>query len=159
MRIGTRLVASVLLIGMALSPLKAAGSQVERAALRGATKSATKALQKAPVYRRPWGPRHHFRKETRIERYTNRPLTDKHRGLPRHSFWKSPEPGRKGSATHLRQKLNIPHPVKRREEIIVKHGSAYHERPIKGGRGHAREVILEKRVPGKELKLRESLSR
>lgn len=148
--------AGLLLLSMAWGATPVEAGSLAKAAGKGAARGV---LQKAPVYRRPVGPRHHFRKETRLERYTNRPHTDKIRGVPRHSFWKYPEPGRKGSATHIQRKLNIPHPVKRREEIVVKKGSAYHERPIKGGRGHAREVILEKRVPAKEIKLRESLPR
>ena len=169
---------SLLILTLALVPLQAVGDPAGKAAVRGATKSAARGLpkvaeaglgktvakggvrgvpHKVPTYRRPWGPRHSFRKQIRLERYTNRPLTDKTRGLPRHSFWKYPEPGRKGSAIHVQRKLNIPHPIKRREEIIVKRETAYHDRPIKGGHGHAREVILEKPVQGKAIELRERL--
>lgn len=116
-------------------------------------------LRKAPAYRRPLGPKHYFRKETRLERYTNRQRTDKIRGLPPHSFWTRPEPGRKGSSVHIQRKLNIPHPVKRREVIRVKPGTVYHERPIKGGLNRSREVILEKPVPGKRIHLKERLTK
>jgi len=155
MRISARRwLSGLLLVVTFAGPTVVKAGSLWKAGARGAARGLA---GKVHVYRRPLGPRHHFTYETRLERYSNRPRTDKIRGLPPHSFWKRPEPGRKGSAEHVRRKLDVPHQVRQREEVIVKPGTLYHERPIKGGRGHSREVILEHRVPADALKLRERL--
>jgi hypothetical protein len=115
------------------------------------------ALAKAkPTYPRPLGPTHVAKEPIRVERYTHRPATDRRKGLAPHSFWTRPHPGRKGSADYVRRRLNIPHQVTRREEATLPKGTAYHERPVKGGRNHSREVIVHQRVPRGALRLRES---
>jgi hypothetical protein len=140
---------AVLLVLILQAPVAAqAGMILGKAAARGAVRS----LERGAVYRRALGRVHLFRKPTRLERFTNRSLTDQRRGLPGHSFWTRPHPGRPGSAPHVKRKLNIPHPVKAREQVVVPGGTRYHERPIKGGQAHAREVILHKRVPGEAIK-------
>jgi hypothetical protein len=58
----------------------------------------------------------------------------------------------------MQKELNIPHPVKQREVIKVSLGMKYHERPVRGGESHKREVIIHGRVPGKDLDIKERLS-
>jgi len=139
-----------LLIFVLQAPAVAEAGALGKAVARGATRSL---VRRVPVYRRPLGPVHQFRTSTPLQRYTNRPHTDVRKGLPAHSFWVRPHPGRPASAPHIQQKLNIPHPVRAREVTGVKPGTVYHERPIKGGSGHTREVILEKPVPGRAIQV------
>ena len=138
--------------GASLSEAGSLGKAVEKGAARSI-------LRKAPVYRRPLGSRHYFQENTRLERYTNRPRTDKLLGLRKHSFWTRSHPGRRATAANVQRKLSIPHPVRNREVITVPPRTAYHERPIKGGLRRSREVILEKRVPGKRIELKGRLAR
>ena len=149
---GSRIACVLLvLLAMVLGSLPVEAGSAGKAVAKGAARGI---LRKVPVYRRLLGPKHSFRKEALLERYTNRPSTDKLRGLPRHSFWTRPESGQKGSSAHIQRKLNIPHRVERREVIRVGPGTIYHERPVKGGLNRSREVILEKRVPGKRIELK-----
>ena len=101
------------------------------------------------------GSTHMFQQPIRLERWTNSPRTDLRRGLRPHSFWVRPGPGRKGGLQHLEKKLQLSHPVRQREEMAVRPGTTYHERPIRGGSGHAREVMPHDRVPKDALHLRE----
>lgn len=105
--------------------------------------------------RQPMGPIHEFKKDTRLERWTNRPKTDKQHGLRPHAFWTKPDRGPKGRAPHLRKEFNIDHPLKQREEMIARRGTRYHERPVRGGKDHAREVIIHDRVPKRDVRLQE----
>lgn len=136
-----------------------AGKAVGRAASKRAATSA--AVKKEVTGRQQLGPIHTFKKPTVVERYTNRPATDKIGGLGgkgQHVFTRHPSVGRRGTAEHMQKELNIPHPVKQREVIKVSPGMKYHERPIRGGEAHKREVIIHGRVPGKGVKLGDKLS-
>ncbi len=105
-----RLLAVLLVLALQAPVPAQAGILLGKAAARGAARS----LGREAVYRRALGPIHSFQKPTRLERVTNRPMTDLRRALPAHSFWTRPHPGRPGSAPHVERKLNIPHPVKAR---------------------------------------------
>jgi hypothetical protein len=107
--------------------------------------------------RQPLGPIHKFKEPTSLERWTNRPKTDAQRGLRDHSFWVRPHPGRKGGNEHLRDKLHLDHSVKRREQRVAPPGTTYHERPLRGGPAHEREVILHNRVPKNALEFKEKV--
>jgi len=154
-RRATRIVSTLMLFLTFVGSLPVEGASLGKAAGRAAARGA---LKRGVISRQRIGPLHSFRKPARLERFTNKPRTDKARGLRKHSFWIRPHAGRRASAAHVQKKLNIPHRVKRRETFEAKPGTEYHERPIKGGRGHIREVILERPVSGKPIKLRERLA-
>jgi hypothetical protein len=105
--------------------------------------------------RQPLGPTHTFKHPTSLERWTNSPKTDARRGLRQHSFWVRPDRGPRGGNQHLERKLNLDHPVKQREQARVPAGTRYHERPIRGGTSHAREVILHDWTRKADLMLKE----
>lgn len=150
MKIAKAMLTGVLVVGtVLLSPAAEAGS-LGKAAARGAAKSVARAATQ-----RKWGPIHKFKKPTRLERWTNRPKTDKAKGLKGHSYWIRPERGPKGTKQHIRKELNIDHGLKRREETIFKPGTPYHVRPIRKGQAGQKEVILHRRVPAKELRMQE----
>lgn len=136
-----------------------AGKAVGRAASKRAATSA--AVKKEVAGRQKLGPIHTFKKPTVLERATNRPATDKIRGLGgsgKHVFARHPKVGRRGTAEHIQKELNISHPVKTWEKIAVQPGVKYHERPIRGGEKNMREVIIHGRVPGKATVKQEGLS-
>lgn len=136
---------------LVLSPVAAEAGTLGGAAARGAARSIAKALP-----RRPLGPLYRFRKPTPLERFSNKPKTDLRRGLPPHSFWRTPQRGPK-TAEGVREKLNIPHEVKRAEKTIAAPGTPYHERPIQGGERGAREKVLHERVAPRDLQLGDAL--
>lgn len=112
---------------------------------------------KAPSSRQPMGPLHEFKRPTPLERWTNSPKTDARRGLRPHSFWVRPDRGPKGGSQYLKDKLNLDHSVKQREQMAVSPGTKYHERPTRGGTDHTREVILHNRVSKDVLELKEGV--
>lgn len=144
------LVIAVLLIGFQgilvpePAPAASPAQEVGKAAARHAIKRASGSYQKL-------GEIHRYKEPTKLERVTKSVENDKKKGLPRHSFWYRPHGGRKATTEHARQKLAISHPVKGTESTIVKKGTKYHERPIRNGAPHKREIILEEPVPGKTI--------
>lgn len=118
-----------------------------------------KPLGKGGSTYQPKGRLHTFKEETRLERWTNSPKTDTSRGLRKDSFWTRPQPGPKGNTEHIKKRLKIDHPIKRREETVATPGAKYHERPTRGSKGQQREVIIHDRVSKDALKLRERIAR
>lgn len=141
---GPVLLAITLALGPSLAEAKGAAAGVARGL-----------IGKGKPSRQPLGPVHELKKDTRLERWTNRPKTDKQRGLRPHSFWTKPERGPKGKVPHLRKEFNIDHPLKQREEMTAPRGTRYHERPVRGGKDGAREVIIHDRVPKHEIRPKE----
>ena len=155
------------LVTIALVPIllcTAANAGVTSKAVgRAASKRAAAgtAVKKETVARQKLGPLHTVQKPTVLERATNRPATDKTRGLGgsgKHVFTRHPKVGRRGTAEHVQKELNIPHPVKKWEKVVVPPGVKYHERPIRGGEKNMREVIIHGRIPGKAFVKQERLS-
>lgn len=146
--LGVAFLSAVVILPAAVcgSPAQASSpaQEVGKAAAKKAAKRLGESYQKL-------GKRHVFAKPTRLERVTPSVRADRSRGLPGHSFWYRPHPGRKGTAAHVQRKLAIHHPVKRAETMVVRPGTKYHERPIRAGAPHQREVILEHRTPGRAI--------
>jgi len=156
-----RLVNGFLTVGLALVLLGAASADagvVGKAVRRAVTKRAATVVKKQvnKAVRQKLGPIHTLKKPTIVERFTNRPATDKARGLGgkgKHVFTRRPRVGRKGTAEHIKKELNIHHPVKQRQKIVLPPGTQYHERPIRHGEAYSREVIVHGRIPGKAVKV------
>jgi hypothetical protein len=94
---------------------------------------------------------HTFKKPTTLVRATNRPATERVRGIGirnGHVFTRYPKPGRTGGAEHIQKELAIHHKVKAMQQLKVPAGTKYHVRPIKGGEKNMDEVIIHGRLPG-----------
>ena len=133
-----------------------AGKAVRRAASKRAATSA--AVKKEVAGRQKLGPVHTLKKPTTVERYTNRPATDKARGLGgnrKEVFARRIGPGRRGTAEHIRKELNIRHGVKQREELRLPSGTKYHESAIKGGEARRRQMAIHGRIPKENIHLKE----
>lgn len=134
---------------------KAAGRAASKRAAVGA------AVKKEVTPRQKLGPLHALKKPTTVERYTNRPATDQARGLGgkrKEVFARRIGSGRRGTAEHIRKELNIPHPVKQREEIRLPSGTKYHESPVKRGEARRRQMAIHGRIPKENIHLKERLS-
>lgn len=134
---------------------KSAAGTLERAA----AKKIIKKINIAPRHFKRFGTLHFFKHDTKLVRFTKRPYLDKNKGLGPHSFWIRSKRGRNPSAAYAKNKLVIPHNVKAKEMTLAKKGWLYHERPVRNGKRHIRETILEKRVSGKGIMIQNSLSK
>ncbi|MBI5410297.1 MAG: hypothetical protein HZA14_13120 [Nitrospirae bacterium] len=113
----------------------------------------------SPAHLKKFGPIRAFKRDTKLVRVTNRPSLDKSKGLDSHSFWTRSKQGRNPSAAFAKDKLELSHNVKAKEMAIAKKGTLYHERPLKNGKAHTREVILEDRVRGRNIAVTGYLAR
>lgn len=133
----------------AKSPAQAVGS----AAVKGIGKRIS------PAHLKRFGQLHIFKRDTKLVRVTNRPTIEKKYGVKGDSFWTKSKQGRTPSAAYAKNKLALSHNVKAKEMTIAQKGSLYHERPLKKGKAHTREVILEAPVKGRAITVTGYLAR